>query len=826
MIIRMIRKDILINKKKMLIILFCISFAVALFFASTSIINTVMSSYRENSKIFSGNSDIIINSQPYTKNLFFEKKKLSGQIVNDIEYEIESPIVNGIFEKEKNYYQILVRGLSIEEIKQMMMMNLNIDNRNAFEGNNIIISSGFAKTNNYKIGDTIKLEIGNQNFDFVVYGIISGKNVFSEKAYDNQVIIPKNQINQIFNMDNKTNYIFIKIKDTSKIDKIVEGLSSLYTDQNVKPSFSQYEFNEKMQGVFIIFIITSFVITIMSFIIVYNAFSIIMNERFRTFGILRSIGATKVFINKMVFFEGIIYGFCGGCLGSLIGILITYISGYVLKPESIINVVFEIDIKKIIISILFSMVTCGLVMLSAVRKIKKVSIKNLFLNFIKYKLRKERKIIIFLSFIVFILNIVAVFIVPSNAPMIFIVFCILVTIVTTISILPRIIRGIIHILRKPYQTLFGNCGYISLKNVKGDNNFYNNIILMTVSIGVILMINSALNSIVNQNMNTFKNNYICDFIINTQQNDEEVTLLTSQIKGVKDYYEQISMQNVQIKNKDNYSIYTVDGIDGEKYLNFRNFDVDDSIAKNINDDRYIIISDTLKNKLNIKVDDKLILKLNNSEVEYKVKGFFNTSINNGNYALISNKFLLSDFDISKYSELYVKVDGEINTQKEKIKDTLKKYNPKVQTVNEVVDELFEASKATFTTIKIISWLPIIIGIIIIMSNSIVNFYERKRYIAIFRAIGMDKKNVIKMMLLEQLTSGVIGGVTGISFGNLLIFQIKTFLRTIYNTMPITYSRLLTVSTFFIVIIINLVPFLFISMRGFNFNIAKEIRNSV
>lgn len=822
MLLKMFFKDIKVNKGRTFIILLCISFATALFLASISIIPTLMDSYKENSKVLYGNSDIVISSEAGSKTPFFQNVVLSEDLSKDIEYDIECPTIN-TFLKDKNIlYQILTRGMTIADIKKINLLDISSVPEAEYRGNSVILSNGFADKYGYSTNDKINLEFNNQEITFNVCGIANSKSVYTSNAYNNQIFIPKDEIRKIIGLGDKTNLVFLKVKNIEQINAVKDKLSKVFREQRVELSFSEDEFNQKMQGIIIIFVLTTVVIIIMCFIIIYNTFKLILNERFRTLGILRGIGASRLTVRKMIFAEGFAYGLLGGALGVIIGILITYISGNILKPEYLRTTVFKINIVKIFISIIFTMIICSLAALSSARKIVKISIKNLILNVIKFQKSKERKILAAISFVVFTINIAFLFIVPSNIQMSFIIFSIIVTIFSAINILPLLVRGFLYIFGSVFRKAFKNIGYISLKNIIDSKSFYSNIILMTISIAIILMINSAMNSMESQNISLVRDNYKCDYIIKTNQNDKNIEEMVSKVKDVSDTYEQISAGDVKIVNKNNYSIFSVDGVD-DRYFNFRNFNVDKDSISNIDSERYIILTNTIKNKLDIKKNDELILKIGNDEKKYKVKGFFDTALNNGNYALISNTYLMDDLNTNYYTELYVKTVHNREAFKELITNVLKKYNPKVQTVDDMISELFEEAKPTFVTIKIISWLPIIIGIIIIMGSSLTNFYERKRQIAIFRSLGMNKDDTRNMLFFEQFTSGVIGGLLGIGLGNLLIFQIKIFLNSIYNNMPINYSITQTIFMFLIEIVVYLLPLLIFMLKGLNFNIAKEIK---
>ncbi|MBD7911389.1 FtsX-like permease family protein [Clostridium cibarium] len=816
--LKIIIKDILKNKGRTLITLMCISFAAALFLASLSIIRTVMKSYEESSRVLSGNSDIVISSDAGAKNPFFEKQ----EFYDNIDYQIGVTALNGVYRYGDEFTQMIIRAMSIQDIKDMELLDIDDNSQDDFKDDSIIVSKGFANKYGYDVGDTVTLEINEKQYDFTVYDTALPKSMYTDQAYNNQVFIPRNKIESLTKSDGKSNLIYVKLKNTDGINNDIANLQEVYPEQNVKEAFSKEEFNEKMQGVVMIFIVTSISIVIMCFMIVYNNFKFIINERYKTLGILRSVGANKGYIKKMIILEGAIYGILGSIIGGGIGSILTYVVGNMLKPEYLKSTVFNMRFKDFLYALIFTLVISIVVSINSIRKTMKVSIKELSTSAVKYEKVKHHKIITILSMIIFVGNFMTIIFIPSNVSIKFLIVSIIISIISFIGVIPLFTKVLLYIFEKLYKITFKNLGYISLQNIKNTKSFFSNSILMAISIGVILMINSSLSSIQMQNVEVVKDSYNCDYIISTNKNDDKISKMVKESSNVKSVYEQVSIDNVDVVNRGDKSIFTIDGVNDD-YLDYRNFDVDKKLIKENDSERWILLSDSLRNKLDVEENDELVLKINNKECSYRVKGFFETAINNGNYALMSNKYLIEDLDNNYFNQLYVKTIDDNDYNKAELKSLLNKYNPTIKTPNDLLNDAFESSKAMYITIKVISILPIIIGVVIIIGNSIINFYERKRNIAVFRSIGMNKGAVRKMMLFQQLTGGLIGGILGCGLGNLLIFEMKLFLNNIHNKIPIGYSVELNITLFLAEVIIYLLPFLMFSIKGLNFNIAKEVR---
>jgi putative ABC transport system permease protein len=73
----------------------------------------------------------------------------------------------------------------------------------------------------------------------------------------------------------------------------------------------------------------------------------------------------------------------------------------------------------------------------------------------------------------------------------------------------------------------------------------------------------------------------------------------------------------------------------------------------------------------------------------------------------------------------------------------------------------ESNESLFSMVRIFSIMVMVIGISGVMNNFAISFMERKRSLAMLRAAGMSKAQIIKMIFIEALSGGLIGGTAGI-----------------------------------------------------------------
>jgi ABC-type transport system, involved in lipoprotein release, permease component len=185
---------------------------------------------------------------------------------------------------------------------------------------------------------------------------------------------------------------FTKIKDYSKVNLYVELKNYKNTKEfeNIIKN-TKYEKNEgiydyydgKNDNMKVLNILSYFAIAIViiaSFVIINNSFSISFAEKIKQIGILSSVGATKKQLNTFLKLECFIIGFIGSVLGIIIGITASLILGNYLQnavkilTDNVMILPNEIHLLSFIVSIILIFVTIYFVIIKLSYKYSKVTI--------------------------------------------------------------------------------------------------------------------------------------------------------------------------------------------------------------------------------------------------------------------------------------------------------------------------------------------------------------------------------------------------------------------------------------------------------------------
>ena len=234
--------------------------------------------------------------------------------------------------------------------------------------------------------------IDNKFIDKKIIKVVKGKLEFDKYLYsENKILLNIKDASGYFS-NYMPHVKFTKIKDYSKVNLYVELKNYKNTKEfeNIIKN-TKYEKNEgiydyydgKNDNMKVLNILSYFAIAIViiaSFVIINNSFSISFAEKIKQIGILSSVGATKKQLNTFLKLECFIIGFIGSVLGIIIGITASLILGSYLQnavkilTDNVMVLPNEIHLLSFIVSIILIFVTIYFVIIKLSYKYSKVTI--------------------------------------------------------------------------------------------------------------------------------------------------------------------------------------------------------------------------------------------------------------------------------------------------------------------------------------------------------------------------------------------------------------------------------------------------------------------
>lgn len=414
-------------------------------------------------------------------------------------------------------------------------------------------------------------------------------------------------------------------------------------------------------------------------------------------------------------------------------------------------------------------------------KISKIPVKDIILNSIEKKHIKS-KIKLLISIVAISMAVVAPQLIPSGqgiVSLIFLTICMIMSIVSIILLVPYLTNIFVKIFERIYFILFHNEGVLAAKNLKDNKSTFTNISLLAIGISSILMINIVSFSVSKEVGNVYSDLNFDIWLTNYHSNRNFEKILNT-VDGVESICGVYEINNVEIMNK-NSKILVLNGIDKNTYSDFWNIHIEgneNELLKDLDNGRNLLLSKSLKEKFGIEKGGLLELNMKSGIKSYKIIGFFNTLMNNGNYAVISDKYLKADAKLSYYSQFYIKTTKTPTEVTQNIKNRFPRISMYISTMDEMERLNVQSNDQMFTILNGFSVMSLIIGIFGVLNNFILSFIERKRWLAVFRSLGMNKHQIIKMLFIESLTCGLIGGIIGAITGLILVKNVSYILVAI------------------------------------------------
>lgn len=675
--------------------------------------------------------------------------------------------------------------------------------------NELIISRDLAKKGNYTIGNNIN--------NRKIVGIFS-KSSLDAGAYTENLFYAYTKGAFDANLPT-TYYVFLTsmFNAYDKIDIIAESLSltkhmtaygGVFYDnseinENLLQTNGEFYFVGTKLGIYAIFILILFVISIFGILIIRNAFTISLSERQKQFGALRSIGASKKQIFKMVMLEGIMLSLIAIPLGILLSFsLVAIIISIYNKFMSSMNLFYQIYVypEFIMLSLIFIMLTIFASAFYPALKASRVTpMEAVRLNNI-YKIKKSKE----------------------NYPLI--------------------------------KKVFGPNGQIAYKNMKRNRKaFTSSTISLCISI-ILFLVFAAI-------INFLTDNYITHY---DEQYDINVTLPES--------HPELLDKIKSISSIDEIHIFQSDFIYFSDSLYFTEEYIESSADEESNHLNIFALDDNTYNNYlqNLKIDDKYFgIIINNAKVfEDNAAIELNlvnrpTTYNNSDY-LVSSPYMTIDnlymTDAFSYWQLFTPVSlivdfatyDYISSQNpsHKLDKTYnfyinaKNYHEFDKEMNQIVDDNPNV-EIGYTNYKIITYnsrmqilaftfiiysvliFIALISITTIFSSLNTSISVREKEFSVFRSIGMSKKGINKMLILESFFLGLKVLLISLPISIIIIkimseiFIVMTLLNK--NTV-ISYPVFYIVLTILVVLLLIVLVTIYSINKIKKKNIVDSIRN--
>ena len=293
------------------------------------IVMSVMNGFRTElvNKIIGFNSHLTI--KPYSKKIDVNKLQ-NEKILNNLKYSLESNSGEAVILKNDTTKGILLRGYSKLDFEKLEIINNENFNgiKNSLQKDSISIGKELSFSLDLEIGDNVVL-MSPSSLDTIIGSLPRQKSFIVTSIFDsgladfdnNVAFINLNSLEEFFNYSSDDRNLELFLKDPQNIENQKEITQRIFEDEFV---YSWADMNSSLFSALkvernVMFIILSLIIIVAAFNII-SGLTILVKNKTKDIGILKSIGVQNKSIVKIFFLVGILIGTSATIFGIFLGV--------------------------------------------------------------------------------------------------------------------------------------------------------------------------------------------------------------------------------------------------------------------------------------------------------------------------------------------------------------------------------------------------------------------------------------------------------------------------------------------------------------------------
>lgn len=830
-IIKFIFKNIWEKRLRTLLVLFSICLSTALLFSSLGISDNIAQVYMKQIRGQIGEAEFVIHAGRDSSSRYFIPLRI-GSLQHELAYAagvLQESAAYKISSREQAPVGLV--GYKLEDLQKMNPPELQEEyGLYPFNGNKVIISRLAAEEYGLKAGDHLDVKIRDNIHRFSIAAIAAPRGVFAPGMESFNAVVPLETLSLIVGERGKVSRLYIKTKDSQDLGRVEAELKKSFPRCEINRTITDGELQEYTRVIRTPFMLMLLLVVSISIFVIYTAFKVISFERMPIMGTFRSIGATQKGINLLLLSESLAYGVIGGLLGCLLGIGLLYGMTYTMaldpwdpNPASAGQIELYYSYLYIALSFISAvLLSLGSSLLPIIRT-NKIPLRDIILN--NYDRQQQIKTSrTKAALALLILSLVIPRLVPDQAAAVLGPLSIITVTMAVIWLIPHIMDLFVVFYERCLPLVFGHEGILAAKNIYSNKDMRNNIILLTIGLASLLLINTISFSVSREVMNVYDDfqTDIMAFIEDGDRNTENTLRAAKGVESVMGIYETGQIETAESAEK----INTIWGVDGSRISDFIDFQLqgdEEEILKKFASGRTIIPSTFLKRKMKLQEGDFITLKTARGNREYQVVGFSNTLLNNGSIVLIPDKYMKSDWKFKYYSTFWIKTSSEPAGVSQTLRNKLLQRNLFCITMEEMEENNAKANNQLFYLLQGFSLITMLIGVFGVFNNIVVSLLARKRSLAIFRSMGMSQRQMIKVLLAEALSVGMIAGFTAAATGLVYLLQTGQLLYLLDLPIRIHYPFRYFLVTFWAGAAISVLATLLPSRQTARLDIVRELK---
>ena len=784
--LKYISKNMLEKKGRFFLLLFSIAISTALLVASAGVVDVVTDSFDAASKA-GGTSDVRIVSN--TEDPFIEEQAVPSDKLKDMTSELN---VTGVINSGEKVRYISLRGRHAYQ-GTMTEGNTDFIREKVSDTPSCIISERVATHDHLKCGDEIRLYLSGEELTFRIGAVSANENLFyADKPEVFNLVVPYAYLNEKLGAEGKASYILANVSEGT-VDDFVKEFNASHTElQAFSMKSEMFTDSSISMGLYAMMAI----VAIVSSIIIYGVFKLILTERMSVIGTFMSQGATKKKVERIIRMEGLLYGLIGGAVGCAIGELLLFFINRWTSPlaEYEIYTPFHVNVVYLLIGMTFAVILSVASAYFPVRGIRKYEAKDVILNRVEQRTGKVlAKRIIGTVLIAFAAT---GFLLTGDAKANVAPFGFLAAYAGIVLITPSIVKGATWLLGRAFHN--NHTLYLAMNNIHSSKLLRNNIVLIVISLSSVLMIASFGKSMTDLVTDAYaKANY--DYSISGILNSDPTQSTTDKILD--------RLESMECVREDTVTpvYYAGAKVDGDMTAVLtgirpgfaktydRYFEISEKYQKEFDaleasHGREILLPVKVQKQLKKNVGDTVDITVNSMTVPFRIVGIYDGKVfNAGLCIMVKDAVMKQEFHVKEADTIYFATTGNDQAVRDELAPYLKSLGATWTTKAEDTKNNDEQNQQIVMIMEIFAYLAMIIASIGVMSNITICFFQRKRDMAVLASVGMNKSGRMGLILAESLASVAFSILLSIPFTILLSDLMTGFASFIGLPMNIVFS---------------------------------------
>ena len=618
--------------------------------------------------------------------------------------------------------------------------------------------------------------------------------------------------------------LIVKLRDPGDLETVRAGLAAAYRRYLVRETLSVAEIREFSSRITTPFRLMVAFVLLMSIFIVYSSFKVIATERQPVIGTFRSVGATRLATGLVLLAEGLAYGLIGGLAGCAAGIGVLHLMARLTAPGWMRGVPVTVSFApgQLLQSFLLAVLLCLAGALLPVLRLSRLPIRAVILGqAAEERTRSRGRVPAGLAILAAAL--VLPRFVPRAAALPVNTTLLLSTLVAAVLLVPAVTGAAVRLLRRAWPVLLGNVGLLAAQNLRRDPGALNNITLLAIGISSLLLINT-LGGSVEEDVAGFYRKARFQIWMWAGQADRRLEGRLRGVPGVTGTLGVYSVDAVPVTSH-GARIELLQGM-GRHMADWWDLETEgdpQALRGKLEDGRGILVTTVLQQKLGLRAGDALTLQTTRGPRDYRVAGFFRSLMQNGMYALVSERNLRMDFKQVYYGNIYVRAAGDGGEAARAIERRLGRQRTWIRTVDQLAEENRRSNEQTFLVLRGFSLMVLLIAVVGVFNNFVVSFLARRRSLAVLYSVGMSRAQGVRTLLIEAGTGGLIGGLVGVGAGFLLLLETPAVLRAVNLSVNVHWSWRASLASFLAGVLLSVLAAASPALRSARLNIIQAVR---